>query len=91
MIRMAYITPSASPPQIRMRTTSRPIPAPKIQQPGFVTGEVTRSVAMYTAPSISPPEKSMNAASGYRGWSQWSPVASTPTVAKMLAGIRQLR
>ena len=46
MSRMAYITPSGSPPQMRITTTSTPMPAPKIQRPALVTGEVTMSVAM---------------------------------------------
>jgi hypothetical protein len=90
--RIAYITPSARPPHSRITTTRTPIPKPKIQQPALVTGEVTMSVAMYTAPSMRPPEKSMNMASGYRAASsQCSSCENTATVRKMLAGMRQLR
>ena len=62
MSRMAYITPSGSPPHTRMTTTVSPTPAPNSHRPPLVTGAVTMSVAMNTAPSISPPEKSMNGA-----------------------------
>ena len=58
------MTPSGSPPQSRINTTRAPIPKPKIHAPRGVVGEVTMSVAMYTAPSISPPLKSMKSASG---------------------------
>jgi hypothetical protein len=56
---MAYITPSGMPPQVRIATTSVPIRRRRAQVPRGVIGEVTRSVAMKTAPSISPPEPSM--------------------------------
>jgi hypothetical protein len=46
MKRMAYITPSGSPPHTRITTTSTPTPTAKTQRPRLVTGEVTISVAM---------------------------------------------
>ena len=55
--RIAYITPSGSPPKLRMIITRIPIPAPKIQQPRWVMGDVTGSVAIKIAPNISPPER----------------------------------
>ena len=64
MSRMAYMTPSGSPPQRRMRTTSTPTPIPKIHAPRGASGDVTGSVAMYTAPKSRPPEQSMNAGDG---------------------------
>jgi len=92
MSRMAYITPSASPPQLRMITTRTPMPAPKIQQPFDVIGEVTMSVAMYTAPRTRPPENSMNGAEPYRSASaRCNAAANTATVARMETGMRQLR
>ena len=65
---------------------------PKIQAPAFVTGEVTMSVAMYMAPRISPPEKRAKSGLAKRVGSRAnrSPEKS-PTVRKMLTGIRQLR
>ncbi len=64
MNRIAYITPSGSPPHTRISTTSAPIPMPKIQAPAVVTGEVTMSVAMYMAPIMRPPENSMKVGLG---------------------------
>ena len=46
MNRIAYMTPSGSPPHIRIRTTSTPIPNAKIHAPDRVTGLVTMSVAI---------------------------------------------
>jgi len=92
MNRMAYITPSGRPPHTRISTTIRPIPMPKIQAPPAVTGEVTMSVAMYIAPSISPPENSMNSGWGKRsGPIRCRTPENAATVRKMLSGIRQSR
>ena len=50
------------------------------------------SVAMYHAPSMSPPLKSMKTASGYRsGAIQWMSWESTATVRRIDTGMRQLR
>ena len=88
--RMAYITPSGRPPQTRITTTSRPISAPYTQQPSEVNGEPTMSVAMKTAPSMSPPEKSMKMGEANRSESaRWSAPLRMMTAAKMDAGMRQ--
>ena len=55
MMTMAKLIPSGKPPQMRMTQVMTPIPAPKIQQPRRVSGEVTMSVAMKNAPIITPP------------------------------------
>ncbi len=92
MKRIAYMTPSGSPPHSRISTTSAPIPMPKIQQPAFVVGEVTMSVAMYHAPSMRPPLKSMKSASGWRSGATACAICdSTATVARIETGMRQLR
>ena len=91
MNRIAYITPSGRPPHTRITTTRMPTPIPNTHRPRFVTGDVTMSVAMYTAPRMSPPEKSMNGASGLCGSIACSTPLSSATVAMMLTGRRQLR
>jgi hypothetical protein len=91
MSRIAYITPSGRPPQTRIVTTSTPMPNPNSHLPAFVTGLVTMSVAMNTAPSMSPPEKSMKRGVGYFAFAAWSTLENSATVAKMLAGMRQFR
>jgi hypothetical protein len=91
MRRIAYITPSGRPPHTRMSTTSAPMPAPKTHLPPFVTGLVTMSVAMKTAPSIKPPENSMNTADGCRASTACRIPANTATLKRMLTGVRQLR
>src|SRR4026208_2368017 len=62
MSSIANITPSGSPPHTRITTTRSPMLAPKSHRPALLTGAVAISVAMNTAPSIRPPENSMNGA-----------------------------
>jgi hypothetical protein len=63
---------------------------PKIHAPRGAIGEVTGSVAMKTAPNMSPPEKSMNRALGYRsGFTRCMMPLKMPTVRTIEAGMRQ--
>ena len=54
-VRIANDTPSGYPPQRRITTVMTPHPTAKMILPVFVIGEVTMSVAMKKAPSMSPP------------------------------------
>jgi hypothetical protein len=49
------------------------------------------SVAMNTAPSINPPEKSMKKGDGYVAFTACRMPENNATVAKMLDGMRQFR
>ena len=51
------MTPSGSPPNSLIKTSTSPAPAPKIHAPDLVTGEVTMSVAIKKAPAL--PERAL--------------------------------
>ncbi len=78
------------PPQKRMTTTRLPMRKPYSQQPGFVIGEATMSVAMNTAPSIRPPDSSMKTGPGKDpGSARLKSQVMPATVANIEIGMRQ--